>query len=246
MSKSLVAILILLVPPAAQASVTARVGDVTRLKGQGINYLTGMGLVEEFCRKLGAFTTNKLAANLRYTLLKLKQRRPCILIVDEGQFLLHNQAEAFEQFRDLVDMSNVGSAIFSHYRFVRALTNGLGQDLEQWTSRIDFHERLRGLQKKEIPMAVRYYTGLERVPADLVELVEEVALVRDRNSTLRNRQLPKGTKRLPANYYSLRRVEKLFARVVGLREIPINARAPLYDLADEAAKLLLSSSGSAL
>ncbi|MCP4247623.1 MAG: flagellar basal body P-ring protein FlgI [bacterium] len=29
----------------AQASVTARIGDVTQLKGQGVNYLTGMGLV---------------------------------------------------------------------------------------------------------------------------------------------------------------------------------------------------------
>jgi len=40
------AILVLLTPAtAAPAAVTARIGDVTRLKGQGINYLTGMGLV---------------------------------------------------------------------------------------------------------------------------------------------------------------------------------------------------------
>ena len=45
MRKTLLVISILVLPAAAQASVTARVGDVTRLKGQGINYLTGMGLV---------------------------------------------------------------------------------------------------------------------------------------------------------------------------------------------------------
>ncbi|HUU84329.1 MAG TPA: flagellar basal body P-ring protein FlgI [Phycisphaerae bacterium] len=45
MHKTFVAISILILPVVARASVTARVGDVTRLKGQGINYLTGMGLV---------------------------------------------------------------------------------------------------------------------------------------------------------------------------------------------------------
>lgn len=46
MKKLGMAILVLLTPAtAAPAAVTARIGDVTRLKGQGINYLTGMGLV---------------------------------------------------------------------------------------------------------------------------------------------------------------------------------------------------------
>jgi flagellar P-ring protein precursor FlgI len=38
-------ILVLAFPIAAHGGVTARVGDVTSLKGQGVNYLTGMGLV---------------------------------------------------------------------------------------------------------------------------------------------------------------------------------------------------------
>jgi len=38
-------LVVLTAASAAPAAVTARIGDVTRLKGQGINYLTGMGLV---------------------------------------------------------------------------------------------------------------------------------------------------------------------------------------------------------
>ena len=46
MKKLGMAILVVLTAAsAAPAAVTARIGDVTRLKGQGINYLTGMGLV---------------------------------------------------------------------------------------------------------------------------------------------------------------------------------------------------------
>lgn len=45
MKQATTAIAILTLSAAAQASVTARVGDVTQLKGQGVNYLTGIGLV---------------------------------------------------------------------------------------------------------------------------------------------------------------------------------------------------------
>jgi len=208
--------------------------------------ITANELLKLFARKVGAHVSRSIGANLNAVGRALKRKKPCLVVVDEAQFLLGRSDTPFEMLRSLCDRTHTGCALFSHFRFVRALTNGRAADLEQWLSRFDFHYQLRGLKKTDLPEIARQRMELQRLSPGLLALVEEVALVRDRNSAARSRTRPKDAQRLPANYYSFRRLDKFFQRIAYLRTIPVNRKTPLIDLAEAAADLLLSSSGSAL
>ena len=207
--------------------------------------IVGTALLRKLCTKIGAYghgTRDRLVDNL---VRKLRQKGPSVILVDEAQYLLFNNGGALEQLRDVLDQANCGCVLFSHYRFVRELTNGLARDLEQWMSRVDFHERLKGLRATELDGVAREYLSVERLPPGFNKLLERVAWVQDRNFHLRSRHLPLG-KRFHHHYLSIRRVHKFLQRIDYLRTIPNNKGIALEELAGEAKELLLSASGSPL
>lgn len=205
--------------------------------------ITGVALLRAVCRKLRVHAPNVREKVYQNAVRGLRRRKPCVLLIDEAQYLLDRDIGPFEQLRDLVESADTGLVLFSHFRFVRNLTNGTGRDLEQWLSRIDFHERLTGVEKKELAEVARHALGVAKLPGGLLPLVERVAKVRDRNSGQRRKL---SDKRIPNSYYSMRRLEKFFDRIEYLRSLPGNQKAPLIHLAEAAGDLLMSSSGTAL
>ncbi len=207
--------------------------------------ITGVALLRSLCRLLGANTCATREGLLRNAVRKLKLRAPVVLLIDEAQHLLYNRAEAFEQLRDVLDLSGCGCLLAGHFNFVKALTNGLGRDLEQWISRNDLHVHLRGLDKDDLVSTAEEFLG-EPLPADVRKALVGFALARDRNALARSAFLLLKGERLPIRYLSIRRVRKFFDRIEELRQLEANQGQPLGALARGALKLLLVPEGRAL
>jgi DNA transposition AAA+ family ATPase len=211
--------------------------------------ISGMAFLRTLCRLLGANASGQRDSLLRNAVRKLKEIGSPVLLVDEAQHLLgfgrRKGAEAFEQLRDVLDLAGCGCVLAGHFTFLKSLTNGLGSELEQWLSRIDLHEHLRGLSKEELGRVAEEYLG-EPLPADVLQAMRRFTLARDRNATRRSALLPDGSKPLPVRYHSIRRVRKFLERVEELRSLPGNKRQALGPLARGAARLLLAPAGKAL
>ncbi|MFQ5695009.1 MAG: AAA family ATPase [Terriglobia bacterium] len=213
--------------------------------------ITGVALLRALCRLVGAnpaAVRDRLLSNL---VRKLRARQSYVLLVDEAQHLherSRHSIEAFEQLRDVIDLAGCGCVLAGHFNFIKALSDGLGSDLEQWLSRIDLHEHLGGLTEEEMPKVAQDYLGQE-LPKDVLRLLGQAALAKDRHAALRSALAPKllrGRKRPPVRYLSIRRVRKFFDRIEELKAIPQNQGAPLPDLARAALKMLMAPEGTAL
>lgn len=211
--------------------------------------ITGVAFLRRLCRLLAANTGRSRDSLLRNAVRKLRQVRAknsgAVLLVDEAQHLLYDRADAFEQLRDVIDLAGCGCVLAGHFNFLRALTDGFGRYLEQWLSRIDLHEHLRGLREEEVPELEKEWFG-DYLPAPIHQQLIQFARVKDRNALFRSALLPEGTPRLPLRYLSIRRVRKFFERVEELRQIPGNANRPLPAIARAAIKLLMAPEGKAL
>lgn len=211
--------------------------------------ITGPALLSWLCRLVGAHSTRTRSGSLLSLTRKLRQRRPCVLLIDEAQNLVEQSIQPFEQLRDVFDMTRCGVLLAGHFRFIKALSNGLARDLEQGISRVDIHKHLQGLQESELPGVEREYFGQE-FSADVRKELVRVARVRDRNALLRangtGRAQAKRGQPVARTYLSFRRVHKFFERVEELRALEENKEKPLAAIARTAASMLLSASERSL
>lgn len=204
--------------------------------------IRGTALLHEICRLTAAYAHGTRERLLRNAVRKLKEQRPAVLLIDECQYLLDESGQAFEQLRDVLDLAGCGCVLAGHFNFLRQLTNGMGKILEQWLSRIDMRDHLRGLIEDEIGKVAGEYLG-EELPVEVRRELIAYAYVRDRNAFLRAQAFSEPIQR---KYLSIRRVKKFLERIEDLRAIPSNAQDSLAALARAAAKQLMAPEGKPL
>lgn len=244
-------------PPGTSKTTALRwyVAERKRLREHDAIYLRAITGISgpELLRRLSAACASKThfgrGIMLDRVVRRLRRRQP-VLLIDEAQHLLHvsggrQNADPFEQLRDILDMTGCGCVLAGHFTFVQALSNGFGRQLEQWLSRIDLHEHLRGVRAEELPELERQWLG-EELPSNIRKRVVAACLARDRNAFLRTRLLPPKTEPLPLRYLSIRRLRKFFERLEELRELPENQHQKPAALAEGALRLLLQPAGRAL
>ena len=200
--------------------------------------MSGFSLVRRLASLLGAnpnATRDRLVSNV---VRKLRQIPQAVLLVDEAQNLLENHAEAFEQLRDVLDESGCGCVLAGHWNFIRHLTNGMGRFLEQWLSRIDVRDHLRGLAEAELDDIAEQRLG-QPLPADIRRALISFATARDRNALYRNQILPQRVAPFSTKFLSIRRVQKFFERIEDLQSIPGNEAKPLAQIARAAIDKLM-------
>jgi DNA transposition AAA+ family ATPase len=207
--------------------------------------ISGVAMLRRLASLLGAnsnATRDRLVSNV---VRKLHQIDGPVILVDEAQNLLDDHAEAFEQLRDVIDEARCGCILAGHWNFIRHLTNGMGQYLEQWLSRIDMRDHLRGLREEELDSIAEERLG-QKLPADIRRTLISFATARDRNALYRNRILAQRVEPFATKFLSIRRVQKFFERIEDLREIPGNETKPLVQIARAAIEKLMSPEGRAL
>jgi DNA transposition AAA+ family ATPase len=187
-------------------------------------------------------TRDRLVSNI---VRKLRQIQHPVLLVDEAQNLLDGHAEAFEQLRDIIDESGCGCVLAGHWNFIRHLTNGMGRFLEQWLSRIDLRDHLRGLAEEELDNIAEQRLG-QKLPPDIRRALISFATARDRNAFYRNRVLPRQVAPFATKFLSIRRVQKFFERIEDLRAIPGNEAKTLAQIARAAIDKLMAPEERAL
>ncbi len=240
-------------PPGTCKTTTLRWYEAERNRRQrtdafyvrAFTQITGHGLLKELAVRVGAYAAQRRERVLRNLVRKLRARKPSVLLVDEAQNLLADRAQAFEQLRDVIDMAGCGCVLVGHFNFVRHLSNGLGRELEQWLSRIDIREHLKGLQDGEVDMIAREYLGAPLSPG-LRKVLVSFAHARDRNAGLRAALVGKRGAQVAFKYLSIRRVRKFFERIDELRAIEQNRGASVDKLARGALKQLVAPAGRAL
>lgn len=204
--------------------------------------IRGVSFLREICRLSGAYPHGTRHRLLRNAVRKLKEKRPAVVLIDEVQYLLGDGGQPFEQLRDVLDLAECGCVLAGHFNFLRHLTNGFGKVLEQWLSRIDIRDHLRGLMAREIPQVAREYLG-EELPADVQREMANYAYARDRNAFYRARAFGEPAQQ---KYLSIRRVKKFLERIDDLRAMPVNAGQSFAALARAAARQLMAPEGRAL
>lgn len=207
--------------------------------------MTGVALMRRLASLLQAnsqATRDRLCSNV---VRKLRPIDHPVILVDEAQKLLEREASAFEQLRDVLDEAHCGCVLAGHWNFIRTLTNGMGRFLEQWLSRIDIRNHLRGLREDELEEVAAEYFG-QALPADIRRALASFATVRDRNAHSRNRLLPQGVSLFSGKYLSIRRVQKFFERIDDLRAIPGNEAKTLAQITRAAIDKLMSPEERAL
>jgi len=242
--------------PPGTSKTTAFKSYAAKNRSQSVIYMrcwmgiSPVAMLREICRLTGAranASRDRLLKNCIRRLRALKaadlENRSALLLIDECQYLLGASGEALEQLRDVLDLAKCGCVLAGHFNFLRTLSNGHGKFLEQWLSRIDLHEHLRGLEEKEIPSIAHDYLG-EALPASVISRLVKFARVRDRNFAWRN-QLAHA-KFAQAQYLSIRRVHKFLARLEELRQIPENAGRSYAELAPAVAELMMQPEAEAL
>lgn len=200
--------------------------------------ITGGGLLRRIGETLGVPTQRTRERVLNSIVRKLRALRPAVILIDEAQRLVEHSIEPFETLRDLPDVARCGVVLAGHFNFLKAISNGMGRDLEQWLSRIDARDHLNGLQADELQrVAEEYFTVDSRVRGNdglgaALALIREHAQAPDHNSFLRARLTGlKGN----ARYLSFRRLRKLFEHTQKLRALPGNEKASLGALLRAAA-----------
>jgi len=193
--------------------------------------ISSLDLLRRIGETVGISSWRMRGRVLRSVVRKLRECRPSVVLVDEAQRLTEHGIEPFEALRDVIDMAHCGCILAGHFNFVKSLSNGLGQQVEQWLSRIDVREHLRGLQPDELPRVAREYFG-ESLDQATTELIAEQAKAPDRNAFFRGRLA--GGKFEP-KYLNFRRVRKLFESTERLRQLPGNESASLRSLVRAAA-----------
>jgi DNA transposition AAA+ family ATPase len=212
---------------------------------RGRTRISGFSLARRLASLLGAnpnATRDRLVSNV---VRKLRQIDRAVLLVDEAQNLLDDHAEAFEQLRDVIDEAGCGCVLAGHWNFIRHLTNGMGRFLEQWLSRIDMRDHLRGLDEKELDDIAEQRLG-QGLPPDVRRALISFATARDRNALYRNQILPQRVAPFATKFLSIRRVQKFFERIEDLRAIPGNEAKPLALVARAAIEKLMSPEERAL
>jgi type II secretory pathway predicted ATPase ExeA len=207
--------------------------------------MTGFALARRLASLLGAnpnATRDRLVSNV---VRKLQQIPHAVLLVDEAQNLLDSHAEAFEQLRDVIDEAACGCVLAGHWNFIRHLVNGMGRFLEQWLSRVDLRDHLRGLDEAELDEIAEQRLG-QKLPADIRRALISFATARDRNALYRNQILPQRVAPFKITFLSIRRVQKFFERIDDLKSIPGNEAKPLAQVARAAIDKLMSPEGKAL
>ena len=207
--------------------------------------MTGYALARRLASLLGAnpsATRDRLVSNV---IRKLRQTPQAVLLVDESQNLLDGHAEAFESLRDVIDEAGCGCVLAGHWNFIRHLTNGQGRFLEQWLSRIDLRDHLRGLAEGELDEIAEQRLG-QKLPADIRRALISFATARDRNALYRNQILPQRVAPFATKFLSIRRVQKFFERIDDLKSIPGNETKPLAQVARAAIDKLMSPEGKVL
>lgn len=207
--------------------------------------ISAVPMLRDICRATGAYanaTRDRLLAN---AVRKLKHHRPALLLIDECQFLLDRNAEAFEMLRIVLGRVRCGCVLAGHFNFIRHLTNGMGKLLEQWLSRIDFHEHLRGLQESEIPALAAEALG-EKLPADLTRHIVDACRVLDRNFAYRSRVAEAAAGKFSHKYLSIRRAAKLFERIEEMRSFAQNQAKPLEAIVRAAVREKMAPEARAL
>jgi len=207
--------------------------------------ISGVALLRRLASLLGAnsnATRDRLVSNV---VRRLQQVHHPVLLVDEAQNLLEDRAEAFEQLRDVIDDAGCGCVLAGHWNFIRHLTDGMGRFLEQWLSRIDLRDHLRGLAKEEVDGIAEQRLG-QKLPSDLRRALISFATARDRNAFYRNQILPQRVAPFETKFLSIRRVQKFFERIEDLQTIPGNEPKPLAQIARAAIEKLMLPEGRAL
>lgn len=207
--------------------------------------ITGYALARRLASLLGAnanATRDRLISNV---VRKLQQIPHAVLLMDESQNLLDDHAKAFEQLRDVIDEAGCGCVLAGHWNFIRHLTNGQGRFLEQWLSRIDLRDHLRGLDEGELDGIAEQRLG-QKFPADIRRALISFATARDRNALYRNQLLPQRVAPFSTKFLSIRRVQKFFERIDDLKSIPGNETKALAQVARAAIDKLMSPEGKAL
>jgi DNA transposition AAA+ family ATPase len=199
--------------------------------------VTSFELLRSIAEALGVPTYRARGRVLRTVVRKLRQLRPAVLLMDEAQRLTDHGIEPFETLRDVVDLAHCGCVLAGHFTFLKNLSNGLGQQLEQWLSRIPVRKHLRGLRRNELGRVAREYFG-EGIDESTVNLISRLAQARDRNAAIRSRY--SGAKIEP-RYLSFRRVRSLFTQAERLRKIPGNEKASLRALLRAAAREMMEA-----
>jgi type II secretory pathway predicted ATPase ExeA len=207
--------------------------------------MSGVALARRLASLLEAnasATRDRLISNV---VRKLQQIPHAVLLIDESQNLLDGHAEAFEQLRDVIDEAGCGCVLAGHWNFIRHLTNGMGRFLEQWLSRIDLRDHLRGLEEAELDGIAEERLG-QKLPADIRRALISFATARDRNALYRNRILPQRVAPFSRKFLSIRRVQKFFERIDDLRSILGNNGKPLAQIARAAIDKLMAPEEKAL
>jgi DNA transposition AAA+ family ATPase len=207
--------------------------------------ISGYALLRRLASLLGAnpnATRDRLVSNV---VRKLRQIHHAVLLIDEAQNLLDDHAEAFEQVRDVIDEAGCGCVLAGHWNFIRHLTDGMGRFLEQWLSRIDLRDHLRGLAEGELDEIAEQRLG-QKLPPDIRRALVSFATARDRNALYRNQILPQRVAPFSTQFLSIRRVQKFFERIEDLHSIPGNEAKPLAQVARAAIEKLMSPEEKAL
>jgi DNA transposition AAA+ family ATPase len=215
--------------------------------------ITGMDLLRELCRLAGGYWQTYRGRILRNLVRQLRRHSPALLLIDEAQHLLAGQAEAFEQLRDVFDAAGCGCLLTPQFRFVRALSNGLGGELEQWRSRTPVHHRLRGVREHElIPFAE--HLAQMNLPAAVARKLPQAVRVLDKNiydrmMLMRRAGAPLAqinSEKQSKYYYSARRIRQFVENIRELKQIPGNEGASAADLAEAAIQRMLAPERAAL
>jgi DNA transposition AAA+ family ATPase len=199
--------------------------------------ITGVDLLRRIGEALEVPTRRLRYRILRSSVRALRERRPCVLLVDEAQRLTEHTTEPFETLRDVIDLAHCGCVLLGHYNFIGSLSNGLGRQVEQWLSRIDVREHLRGLQANELPEIARDYFGEDLDPRTLA-LIEDKSQAPDRNWAFRARI---SGQKFGRRYLNFRRVRKIFEGVEKLHKLPGNEKASLPGLIRAAADQMMEA-----
>jgi len=205
--------------------------------------ITGGGLLRRIGESLGVPTQRTRERVLNSIVRKLRALRPAVILVDEAQRLVERNIEPFETLRDIRDDAKVGIVLAGHFNFVKALSNGLGRDLEQWLRRIHTCDHLRGLQTDELQRVAQDYfmdsrlrgndqAGASGLDNATLALIREHTQAPDRNAFLRARLTGQKT---TGKYLSFGRLRMLFEETEKLRRLPGNEKASLSGLLRAAA-----------
>lgn len=232
-------------PPGTSKTVTTRWYAANRLKQKHADSFwfracedfSSFAVLRQLAKTLGVPAFRARDRVFNSLVRRLCHCAPALILVDEAQRLTDRTIAPFEALRDVIDEAHCGCILAGHFNFFKSLSNGLGQQLEQWLRRIPIRKHLRGLQRDELGRVAREYFG-EGIDGETLELVTKLTQARDRNAILRARYA--GAK-FEMKYLNFRRVSHLFNEAQRLRALPGNERASLRALIRAASRQMMEA-----